>query len=442
MMNDDDDWNEIAGEWDDLATLYNQQLFQYYTKYRPQLLQYPPSTTGIIRSTTTTSPTTTGSTGGSSSSSSSSSRIIRIIDFGCGTGLFIEQLVQYYQTQFQQQQQQQPQQQASSSNIGRNTTTTTTTTTHVEILGIDTSSSMIQIVKEKIRNYGWNENVNDPKVGNNTITVTAWNTDLLSWNDHHFNNGNDYNTTTTTTTTSTSTSSNHGLSNILLDWYNTVDWIICHSVLSYLPPTFHVQPSLSSLSPLESIIQLFSQLLKPEEGYVVHADWTDMVPSSITSDHPFMTTLLRPHHDNTDPETTTTLNMIHNFINHNNNNTGILNEIQARQLYSIMTSSSSSLSSHNHSDNSGLEMISIESVTFPNVYHHHHHHSMPCHQAPPPPPGPDPSERLNGMDDTTIAGVGDVSSTTTTTSGSSTSSNSSRLARGSNVLIGIARRRR
>ena len=100
-------------------------------------------------------------------------------------------------------------------------------------------------------------------------------------------------------------------------------------------------------------------------------DDTDYTPSTTTS------SLIPPGATGTTNDTKTNTTTTHhtnhpscqnsndNDNNNNNNNSssnnGIMNHIQARQLYSIITTGSGV----------GLEMVSIESVVFKNVYHHH-----------------------------------------------------------------------
>jgi maltodextrin utilization protein YvdJ len=140
---------------------------------------------------------------------------------------------------------------------------------------------------------------------------------------------------------------------------------------------------------LESTIQIFSKLIKPNAGYFIHADWTDVIPPSTSSASTLLLTtllpeLLLPTNDQTATSMTTAsnnndnitnatvasdTNQNHNSIHPNQDDAGsshhqngIMNHTKARQLYATMT-------------NTGWEMVSIESVVFQNVYHHQYHHS-------------------------------------------------------------------
>jgi SAM-dependent methyltransferase len=113
-----DEWNGMAGEWDDLATGYRNSLERVLLADLQQLI--------LERHINT--PTT-------------------VLDFGCGTGLLTESL----RLKLAKQQQQQQQQSIGSSKI-------TATRTEIQFYCWDAAPAMIRVVQEKIKAGQW-ENV-------------------------------------------------------------------------------------------------------------------------------------------------------------------------------------------------------------------------------------------------------------------------------------------
>ena len=270
------EWNEVAGEWDDLAREYNLKLYQHYHDrlWLPQVTL--------------------------------TNKQIRILDFGCGTGLFIEKLVHYYQNRFV------------------DDLPVETDIPRVHIIGVDTATSMIQTLKEKIRNYGWNDNECH-------ITVTALVADVSTWEEDHRHDDEFHN------------------------WYGHVDLIVANSVMSYLPTT--PLNDNSEVSPLESTIQIFTKLLQPKDGYFIHADWTDFsLPS------PLMTTDMTMSHFK-DTTTTAAAHQNHDAtcVPLRRTNNGVMNYSAAQWLYINLI------------NNYEFDMDTVETKVFPNVYHHYNH---------------------------------------------------------------------
>jgi SAM-dependent methyltransferase len=234
------EWDALAGEWDDIAAGYATCLFHHCV--RNQLLPSVATTTTTPATTTTTTTTATTITSLPQEDSSASTgaltaigeprenEIIRIVDFGCGTGLFIERLVEYYCTN-------------DDDDGGHNTVA-------VQILAMDASSAMIRAVQEKIRNYGWNTD---------RITVTAIHgiimpdgmslpevqNDIVETNRNHHPNSS--------------------IRQLLQELEGTVDLIIASSVLSFIPN-----------DDLPATMMELSKLLKPQYdcGRFLHSDWT------------------------------------------------------------------------------------------------------------------------------------------------------------------------
>ena len=165
------EWDALAGEWDDIASGYTKCFFRHCLQH------------SLI-------PTTSSST-----LSPAEPTTIRIVDFGCRTGLFIECLIEHY-------------------------TKTDVPPEHVsiQILGIEASSSMIRVVQEKIRNYEWNAD-------ESKISVTA-----ICTRPH-------------------SLPPESEIRCLLNEWHGTVDFIFACSVLSYLP-TSTLAPTMIELSKL------------------------------------------------------------------------------------------------------------------------------------------------------------------------------------------------
>ena len=162
------EWDEMAGEWDDLAAGYARGLYS--------LLWETVGIDPVLLSVSTT----------------------RVIDFGCGTGLLTEKL----------------------------------RTVCAQVLAIDASTRMMQVVKEKIRSSEW-ENVQ---------AVTA----VLGQPE----DGDATNTTDAAATRQ-----------ILSDWRGTADLVVASSVMSFIPE-----------SDMEATMQAIARLLKPG-GIFCHSDW-------------------------------------------------------------------------------------------------------------------------------------------------------------------------
>jgi SAM-dependent methyltransferase len=232
------EWDALAGEWDDIAAGYATCLFHHCVRH--QLLPSVATTT-TTPATTTTNTTTTDITSLPQEDPSASTgtmttigeprenEIIRIVDFGCGTGLFIERLVEYYCTNH------------NDNDGGHNTVA-------VQILAMDASSAMIRAVQEKIRNYGWNTD---------RITVTAIHGIILP----------DVMSLPEVQNDIVETNRNHPNSSIrqlLQEWEGTVDLTIASSVLSFIPN-----------DDLPATMMELSKLLKPQcGGRFLHSDWT------------------------------------------------------------------------------------------------------------------------------------------------------------------------
>lgn len=157
------EWDALAGEWDDLAAGYAEALFP-----RLQAMiedQWPHHST----------PQNT------SNNNNGNHAVLRIVDFGCGTGLLTEKL----------------------------------RAVSAKVLAIDASHSMIRVVKEKIRNCEW-DNVQ-------AVAVTLGE----EW--HH-----PCDAIIPTTTTSLS-SQQQQQQQILAEWEGTADLVIASNVMAFIP---------------------------------------------------------------------------------------------------------------------------------------------------------------------------------------------------------------
>jgi SAM-dependent methyltransferase len=89
---------------------------------------------------------------------SSSNRIkkkVRIVDFGCGTGIMIQHIMRWWH-QHQQEQQQEEQ------GGDRNNSNNENEPIELEILGIDASSRMVEMLRDKVQSCGWDNGAVTP----------------------------------------------------------------------------------------------------------------------------------------------------------------------------------------------------------------------------------------------------------------------------------------
>jgi SAM-dependent methyltransferase len=139
------EWNAMAGEWDDIrpARMYAQTFYQYCE--RKNLLWPCPRTivdhtTADITETTIADNTTTlldkqlQSPTNTSSATETTLEPWIVLDFGCGTGLFVEQLQEHYQN---------------------HVSTLSLPHRPLHIVAVDASPHMIDIVQDKILSRDW-----------------------------------------------------------------------------------------------------------------------------------------------------------------------------------------------------------------------------------------------------------------------------------------------
>jgi SAM-dependent methyltransferase len=187
------EWDALAGEWDDMAAGYTKCFIRHCVRHN--LLPIAGSEKGTI---------------------------IRIVDFGCKTGLFMEHLIAYYKK-------------------------IAPSAFSLQVIAMDASTAMIRIVQEKIRNYEWNNNDDS-----NKINVTAICTRLHALPPQP---------------------EDSEVRALLYEWQGTVDLVVASSVLTYLPTTAH-----------SSTMMELSKLLKPHVGRFIHSDWSIRSDSSVVED--------------------------------------------------------------------------------------------------------------------------------------------------------------
>jgi SAM-dependent methyltransferase len=194
------EWDGLAGEWDDLACVYARSLFAHVTSCgwfvdvatNPAVTTVPPP----------------------------QPQALRMVDFGCGTGLWIEQMMRQ-------------------SHSGQQDHAGAGPNCHWHILALDASGSMIRVLREKIRNCEWS----------NVQTLT---TVLAQWD-------NDSQETTSSNTAMSFDNS----SMILSEWWGTADIVVAWNVLSFIPQ-----------SDQAATMRQIARLLKPS-GIICHSDWPD-----------------------------------------------------------------------------------------------------------------------------------------------------------------------
>jgi SAM-dependent methyltransferase len=186
------EWDGLAGEWDDLASVYAQSLYAHVRTCHwleaANPIPQPPR---------------------------------RMVDFGCGTGLWIEQMMQ----------------QSLSDSDNSNDS-------GWQILALDASSSMIRVVREKMRNCEW-------------TNVQPLTTPLAQWDTFERNDDSQ------DTTANSNTNSAAAASQVLSEWWGTADIVVAWNVLSFIP-----------LCDQAATMRQVARLLKPQ-GIFCHSDWPD-----------------------------------------------------------------------------------------------------------------------------------------------------------------------
>jgi SAM-dependent methyltransferase len=321
----EEEWDDVAGEWDDIAFEYTKCLYQYILLQKNILPPYRNNNNhnagNYINKGNPNNTIDNNTTG-----------IIRIIDFGCGTGLLIERFIQYFTKQQSQQhltiQQQQLEEQHRYPKV--------------HIIGIDTSVSMIRIVREKIRNYGWNDNPDQIFVyafhANLSHSIQYSSTSITKDDDVNVNMPSFPNTGGSNNTSDRNKINiNIELQTLLQEWENKVDLIVASSVLSYLP-TFE----------LSNTIQIFSYLLKPKIGHLIHSEWTNTITT---------TTISSNEEDN------------HSISNTNSmDNDTIITMTPIKEKNGWM-SRQAAIEMYNKPNQNTFDIESIETVQWTNVYH-------------------------------------------------------------------------
>jgi SAM-dependent methyltransferase len=241
------EWDGLAGEWDDLASVYAQSLYAHVTtsshssswrnNFSCDWQQLVTETT----TTTTTTPTTTNSPNTTTvqpqPQQQQQQQQWRMVDFGCGTGLWIEQVLQ------------QSLKDSGSCCCDNNNNN------EWHILALDASANMIRVLREKIRNCEW-------------TNVQPLSTVLAQWDD----------TPTTTTATANNNNNNNNNNNaiILSEWWGTADIVVAWNVLSLVPR-----------SDQAATMRQIARLLK-HNGIFCHSDWPENTTTTTysTTDDP------------------------------------------------------------------------------------------------------------------------------------------------------------
>jgi SAM-dependent methyltransferase len=200
------EWDVMAGEWDDLASGYAKAFYRMLlSKTGDLFLKAPPPDTA--------------------EASSASSSLVTVLDFGCGTGLLTEKLLQQ-------------------SYIRK----------RIKIAAIDASSKMIEVLQEKILCRGWSSNVT-------AHAVVLANLNLGDDSDSETKSTSDDGMGNSSSQESSSSSSI--IKDELLDsLQGSVDLIVASSVLTFIPH-----------DDLEVTMRILGKLLRPGTGLLVHSDW-------------------------------------------------------------------------------------------------------------------------------------------------------------------------
>jgi len=185
------EWDAMAGDWDDMASGYANGFYDLLLERVGADLLLPSTAAG-----------------GGDDPPPSPKPPLTVVDFGCGTGLLTEKLLR---------------------NLGSRISS---------IVAIDAAPKMVQVLKEKIRDKGWEER------GRAGTTVQAYHAVLANLEDEKG---------------STAASTRSEIEAL----YERVDLIVASSVLSFVPE-----------ADAPKTMKVLGRLLKPDGvGLLCHSDW-------------------------------------------------------------------------------------------------------------------------------------------------------------------------